>query len=51
MSCEEKYKRYLSRYARVYCNGDVKVAETHAIVKSYKASIEEDERVRLHKKR
>lgn len=33
---EEDYKAYLEKYARDYCNGDTKVAETHLMVKEVK---------------
>lgn len=51
MTTEERYQRYLTRYARDYCNGDIEVAAGHAIVRSYREYLEEDERTRLHKKR
>lgn len=33
---EEKFERYVKRYAIQYCNGDVEVAKTHAIVNEVK---------------
>lgn len=51
MTTEERYQAYLNRYARDYCDGDTTVAAGHAIVRSYRECLEEDERTRLHKKR
>lgn len=35
-SWEKDYERYVQRYARQYCNGDTKEAETHMMVKQVK---------------
>lgn len=48
---ERTPEEYIERYARDYCNGDIEVAAGHAIVRSYREYLEEDERTRLHKKR
>lgn len=38
---EKDYERYVERYAKDYCNGNVEVAKTHILVQEVKKQYQE----------
>ena len=42
MSRKKEKKKYVKRYANIYCNGNIEEAKKHAIVRSVKQYYEEN---------